>query len=111
MRLALLLIMLLSAATGCSPPSAEEVQAEFDGFVASRRACQRDEDCGLISPGCPLGCFTAVNVRSVKEAEALARELIDDYESAGRACEYGCIAQCGARCAEQTCEVVTECSF
>lgn len=95
-------IVLACCLVGCAP-SEEEIQAEFDEFVATRRACSVDDDCVLAATGCPLGCGTAVNRRHEGEVEAKARELIDDYESFGRACEYDCIASVAA-CIEGRCD-------
>jgi len=106
MRVVLLVTLLSSCA-----PSEDEIQKEFDSFVSAHNACEQDEDCVLIMPGCPLGCWTAVNVDAAGEATRLARELIEDYESAGRACAYGCVASCGARCSDKACVRIEACTF
>ena len=94
---------------GCAAPSEHEVQAAFHSFVASHNRCERDEDCALMFPGCPLGCYAAVHRSAVEEAEQVARGLIADYEAPGRACFYQCIADCGVRCAENVCAPITDC--
>lgn len=99
MRTATLLLG-LALGLGCAP-SEEEIRKEFSDFVSSHNACERDEDCTLITPGCPLGCWTALHKSAADQGARLASELIEDYESAGRACEYGCVASCGARCTDE----------
>ena len=86
---------------GCAP-SEEEVRAEFEKFVSSRRACALDADCVLAAAGCPLGCTAAVNREHQAAVEAKARELIEDYESGGAACDYECVSE-QAACVERLC--------
>ncbi len=45
--------------SGCAADEAE-IQAEFDSYVAARQSCEVDSDCGLVYPGCPLGCYVVV---------------------------------------------------
>lgn len=89
---------------GCGR-SEEDVQAEWDEIVAASSACQSAAECVLVSPGCPLGCFVAVNSSKKAEVEAKAAELIDDYESGGTACAYGCIAPGPLECVSGKCAV------
>ncbi|MES1204891.1 MAG: hypothetical protein ABUS79_03045 [Pseudomonadota bacterium] len=79
-------------AVGCSlfAPSEDEVRADFDAYVRTANSCQIVSDCTVVSPGCPLGCQVAVAKARQADVERKARELIDDYESGGRACAYGC---------------------
>src|SRR5215207_2047089 len=86
---ALLLVALAAAACGRSQ---EDIEAEWDETVAGANACQSAADCVLVSPGCPLGCFAAVNSSKKAEVEAKAADLVDEYESGGMACAYSCIA-------------------
>ncbi|HLV19594.1 MAG TPA: hypothetical protein VKZ49_01890 [Polyangiaceae bacterium] len=71
-------------------PSADEVQREFDEFVASVNHCQAADECTLVGPGCPLGCWVAVPTSAKSAVEAKAADLIGDYERFGARCEYGC---------------------
>ena len=84
-------------------PSEDEIQAEFDEFVSTKQTCTVDDDCVLASTGCPLGCGTAVNRKHQKEVEAKADELIEDYESNGRMCEYECTGSV-AVCVKRQCD-------
>ncbi len=84
-------------------PSEEEVQAEFKEFVSTKKACSIDDDCVIAATGCPLGCGTAVNKKHQREVEAKADELIEDYESNGRSCDYECVGSV-AVCAEGRCD-------
>ena len=94
--------------TACAP-SEDEIRAEFEEFVSPRKACTTNDDCVLAATGCPLGCGTAVNREQQAAVEAKARELIEDYESGGAACDYQCIALEAAcvegRCVEEPNEV------
>lgn len=93
------------AAISCAP-SEQEIKREFSGFVAEHQRCEADSDCALVSTGCPLGCAVAVQVAAAGETQQLARELIEDYESGGRACQYDCAVVCGAGCRDNACMVV-----
>lgn len=98
------LLMLVAALLGCGR-SEEDIQAEWDETVAASNACQTAAECVLVWPGCPLGCFTAVNSSKKAELEAKAAELIDEYESGGVACEYGCVAPGPLECVGGKCTV------
>jgi hypothetical protein len=98
------LVALLLAA--CVAPTEEDIQRSFRKVVNESNACTRSGDCTLVSPGCPLGCYAAVNVESAGTVNQRARDLIEDHESQGRACDYGCPAQAHAECRAGRCEVV-----
>ena len=99
----LLGVVLLAAVASCGAPSEEEVQREFNEFVSSRRSCDTAADCVAVSPGCPLGCWVAVSRSAQGAVERKARDLIDDYESGGRSCAYGCIEAGALLCEEGRC--------
>ena len=87
MQLRAIFAMFCAAAIGGCAPSEEEIKQEFGEFVSKHVACTRDTECALISPGCPLGCSVAIQAGAASEGERLGRELIDDYERGGTACE------------------------
>jgi hypothetical protein len=87
---------------GCAP-SAEEIQEEFDAEVARSRACEQVSDCVVISPGCPLGCWVVVSAAAQDRVSRKARELIEDYESGGAACDYGCTEAPAVACLAGAC--------
>ena len=95
------------AATGVAAcaPSEEDVRAEFNEFLSSRDDCETSDQCVLVLTECPLGCYHAVNARYATSVERKARELVDDYESGGRACAYGCLQAFGAVCEVGSCVV------
>ena len=93
-------MMLMMAA--CAPSEAA-IQALFEERVAESQACETDEQCTVISPGCPLGCWVAVNTTEADALAAYAQELISDYESGGMSCAYGCISAGEVACVEQIC--------
>ena len=81
---------MVSVGVSACGPSADEVQREFDEFVASVNHCQAADECTLVGPGCPLGCWVAVPTSAKSAVEAKAADLIGDYERFGARCEYGC---------------------
>jgi hypothetical protein len=87
---------------GCAP-SEEEIQEEFEAEVAGSRACEQASDCVAISPGCPLGCWVVVSTTARDRVTRKARELIEDYESGGSACDYGCIEAPAVACSAGAC--------
>lgn len=76
-------------ASGCM--SADDANAAFAERVEESNHCASDDECTVISPGCPLGCWAAVNVEHAAECEQYAADLIDAYERGGTNCAYGCI--------------------
>jgi hypothetical protein len=78
---------LLAAACG---PSEQDLKQEFDAEVQRSNGCAVASECVVARAGCPLGCWVLVNAAHQARVEAKARELIDDYESGGRACAYEC---------------------
>lgn len=111
-RLAFAAVTLLIAgwiATGCVlfAPSEEEVREEFNDYVSGANSCSMVDDCAYASAGCPLGCQVAVRKDRVADVERKARELIDDYETGGRDCEYECVQPLGVTCSGGRCRDLT----
>lgn len=98
-----------SLVTGCVlfAPSEEDVQADFRDYVDGANSCTSTDECAYASAGCPLGCQVAVRKDRVGDVENKARELIDDYESGGRACDYGCVQPLGVTCRAGRCRDLT----
>jgi hypothetical protein len=93
------LVVLLAA---CAP-SEEEIEAEFEAFVASRNHCESRSDCALVALECPLGCFIAVRSEHAGAVRDKAQALIEDYESTGRGCAYGCVQAPALECKMKRC--------
>jgi hypothetical protein len=89
----------------CEPPTEEAIQEEFNQAVAMSNDCETDADCVLVTPGCPLGCGSAVNIEHETEIRNLAKKLIFEWQLGGRSCNYGC-PYMTAVCTEGTCEAV-----
>ncbi len=89
-------------------PDADEVQREFDAFVANVNHCQAADECTIVGPGCPLGCSVAVPASARSAVEAKAAELIRDYERFGARCEYDCGPRGTVDCREGRCVTVVE---
>lgn len=100
-------IALLVIGLGCAScgKSEEDVREEFAEVVAGANACQQASECVLVSPGCPLACFVAVNSAKKAEVEEKARELVEDYESLGQSCEYDCAVPGPIECVAGRCDV------
>ncbi|TNE85913.1 MAG: hypothetical protein EP330_23530 [Deltaproteobacteria bacterium] len=73
---------------GCA--SEASVQARWDAFVDEHASCDTVDDCAVVYPSCPLGCYEAVSADAVDEANAEADRLIRAYERGGRGCDYDC---------------------
>jgi hypothetical protein len=84
-------------------PSEEEIEAEFAAFVAERNHCESATDCVLVDLGCPLGCFIAVRSSDARAVSEKAQELIADYESGGRSCDYDCAEPPALECRMERC--------
>jgi hypothetical protein len=95
----------LLLASSCAP-SEEDVQREFDAFVAEANRCEAASECVLATAGCPLGCSVAVNAGAKADVERKARELIEDFESDGTHCEYDCAAISSIECTDGRCAIV-----
>ena len=99
------LFVLVLVLPACSP-SEVDIQKAFEERVAQSQHCESASECTLIYPGCPLGCFVAVNVDEADALADYASELIADYESGGVACNYGCIGAPEVDCVEQVCTLL-----
>jgi hypothetical protein len=95
--------LLLASACGASE---EDVQREFDAYVAAANRCEQASECVLATAGCPLGCSVAVHADAKADVERKARELIEDYESGGTMCAYGCAAVSSIECTDGRCAIV-----
>ncbi|WP_437622981.1 hypothetical protein [Sorangium sp. So ce1151] len=99
------MVLLLVGLVGAScAKSEEEAQEEFDAIVAESNACNDVSECVYASPGCPLGCWVAVNSAKKAYVEEKARALIEDVERGGQHCEYECAVQGPLECVEGRCQ-------
>jgi hypothetical protein len=102
MKIPWLVLPVVAFVAACGA-SEEDVQREFDEFVAERNRCSADTECVLVFPGCPLGCFVAVNAQFEAVVAAKAEDLIDDYERGGTRCDYGCVQAGAVVCLDGRC--------
>jgi hypothetical protein len=79
--------MLLAA---CAAPSEHEVRAEFADFIHAHNACETGTDCALIPQVARSAARSQSMLTAPPRRKSKARDLIEDYESAGRACGYRC---------------------
>lgn len=86
--------------------SVDDITQDFNEVVAASNACTEVSECVLVIPGCPLGCFVAVNSAKKAEVEEKARELVEEYENevAGFPCAYTCVAPDPLECVEGHCD-------
>jgi hypothetical protein len=92
-----LLVLVVVLAAGCL--TEEAVEAEFD----DANYCESSDECVVLYPGCPLGCWTAVN----EAEEDRIADLIDDFfaQQTGAECAYDCAAHKDPRCLDGECVV------
>jgi len=67
-----------------------ETQTQWQAYLDVLPACEIDEDCAIIEPGCPLGCYESVPAGFQGEAQSIAEGLADDYRGFLRPCVYEC---------------------
>jgi hypothetical protein len=85
-----LLVLGVTLAGACAERGETGIRAEFDAYVRARNACLTVFDCTLNHFECPLPCFVAANVAHSEAIRAMAVDLIEENESAGRGCTYRC---------------------
>jgi hypothetical protein len=71
-------------------PSEEDVKNDFAVIVDAANHCDAAEQCTSVSAGCPLPCFVGVRKDRAAEVERKGKELVEDFESGGRSCDYDC---------------------
>ena len=104
MRASLRALFFTATVVSCSSQrSADEVAAEFEAFVEDNNSCAADDECVIVSADCPVGCWVVVNETRVEATQAKARELVEEYESGGRACYYDCAVPGTPRCEDGHC--------
>ena len=81
-------ILICSCTTGISE---EEAIQQFEEALIGKQFCETDENCTIVSPGCPLGCNVSVNTNYLAELRIIATDLVDKYNSGGQTCDYGCL--------------------
>ncbi|KYF83011.1 hypothetical protein BE20_24400 [Sorangium cellulosum] len=104
MRAKGMVLLIIGLVCASCAKSEEEIQDEFDAIVAESNACNDASECVYATPGCPLGCFVAVNSAKKAYVEEEARALIEDYERFGRYCAYECVAPGPLECTAGRCQ-------
>lgn len=85
--------------------SMEQIDRQWDTWVDEHNMCEVVQDCVLVYPGCPLGCYAGVSVEHEDEANRLADDLINRWSMGTRDCAYDCISA-EVECVDQVCEVI-----
>ena len=81
-------VLILSCTSGISE---EEAVQQFEQALIGKQFCQTDENCTIISPGCPLGCNVSVNTIYSTELQMIGADLVEQFNSGGKGCDYGCV--------------------
>lgn len=89
---------MLLLVVACTP--LVEVQGEWDRYLDSLPECETDDDCTVIEPGCPLGCYAGVPVGFEADAREVAAELVDRYRGPLRPCAQECTPPPAPDCPE-----------
>ena len=95
------LVPVLALLTACATEAG--IERRWDAWVADHQSCETVDDCGVVYPGCPLGCTEAVSAEAVEEGQALADRLIRRWEAGGRACAYDCLPEAPLECVQGAC--------
>ena len=103
----LTLIFMIGFLFGCSESrkTEDQIKIEFEVETELVNDCNEPSECVVITPGCPLGCNTAVNINEAENLRAVANSLISDYQKDGEICVYTCV-QKEATCVNNKCELV-----
>lgn len=96
--------------TGCAI-SDERAEERWDDWVDANNSCETADDCVVVYPGCPLGCFTAVSADSEQASRDEAERIVSAYERGGRSCDYDCIGAQPPTCDDGVCSVLPEEEF
>ena len=75
---------------------------EFQAFVSKNQACSADDQCELIMPGCPFGCYAAV---SASAKPAVQKKLADLHAQMQPRCAYRCIGPPKVECQKGVCSL------
>ena len=92
---ALLTLIVLLFSPACV--SEEQVEREME----DANYCVTAEECVVIYPGCPLGCWSFVN----EEEEGRIRDLVESFfdQQVGEQCMYDCAGHGEVRCENDRC--------
>ncbi len=94
--LALALVAGLGLTFGCLTEEGVEASIEEAGY------CTESSDCVVIYPGCPLGCFAAVNAAEVEDIEAKIERY---HRQSSNNCIYDCAPHADPFCENGQCIV------
>ena len=80
----------------------EAGQERWEAWVEDHDSCDVVEDCVVIFPGCPLGCFEAVAAEHEEAAVQRAERIIASIPGT---CVYDCIGAGEPTCENGQCQV------
>jgi hypothetical protein len=81
----------------------EALRKQFEDYVETVNACVSDNECTVIFPDCPLGCFVAVPEARRAEIEAKAQSMLTAFGGGRTVCAYNCAASGPATCTDRRC--------
>ena len=91
------------------PLSACEVESRrLDADLSRASRCAEDADCQRYSLGCPFGCASYYNAKTVQSLDI--KERVEAYQQKCQRCDYRCLRSSPGRaaCVEGTCQVIAE---
>ena len=100
-----MLLCIFPAVTAVSCVSEEGAERRWQRFVDDHNSCETVDDCVVVYPGCPLGCWEAVSAEHEDAAIKKAEKIVKSYERGGRACAYGCVSAGELSCNSGICEL------
>ncbi len=109
--LAMMRFWILCTVMGGCAISSERAEERWDESVDANNSCETADDCVVVYPGCPLGCFTAVSADAEQQATAEAQSIVDAYERGGRSCEYDCLGSLPPTCDAGVCNAAPDDKF
>jgi cytoskeletal protein RodZ len=80
-----------------------DIETKYQSAVARSNACQKATDCAVISPGCPLGCWSAVNAANAGQILHVAEQLRNEQKKPIGNCMYKCTAKPEPNCVNGQC--------
>ncbi len=94
--LATILFATIGLALGCLSEEDVEAAIEDAGY------CTESSECVVIYPGCPLGCYAAVNTA---EVGAIEKKIEKFHKQQGSECLYDCATHADPFCENGQCIV------
>lgn len=83
------------------------LRSEFAEAMVEYGRCEGPQDCQVVQPGCPFGCFVAAASKHADDVSRLADEIRVRNEP-GCVCKYRCVEAPPVSCLEGRCVLKTD---